>query len=184
MLTRRSRAREVALQLLFQKDQNPKPVPRADVERFARERLLEDAELTAYCLSLVDGVANRQAEIDPKISAVAENWRLTRMLPVDRNVLRLGAFELLFDPESQPVAVVIDEAIELARRYGSEDSPKFVNGILDKLSKLRKLPAEMSASTTSEREGEAPAEPGIATDTPNSARQEPRTPGGIAESPS
>src|SRR3954454_7412141 len=108
MLTRRSRAREVALQLLFQKDQNPKPVPRADVEKFARDRLLDDAGLAAYCLTLVDGVAKHQAEIAPKISAVAENWRLTRMLPVDRNVLRLGAFELLFDPSAQPVALVID----------------------------------------------------------------------------
>ena len=137
MLTRRSRAREVALQLLFQKDQNPKSVARAAVEQFARDRLLDDAELAAYCLSLVDGVTRHQAEIDPKISAVAENWRLTRMLPVDRNVLRLGAFELLFDPEKQPIPVVIDEAIELARRYGSTDSPKFVNGILDKLAQSR-----------------------------------------------
>jgi N utilization substance protein B len=137
MLTRRSRAREVALQLLFQKDQNPTPVDRPAIERFARERLRDDAELSAYCLSLYDGVLQHQAEIDPKLAATAENWRLSRMLPVDRNVLRLGAFELLFDPAAQPVAVVIDEAIELARRFGSKDSPGFVNGILDKVARMR-----------------------------------------------
>jgi N utilization substance protein B len=137
MLTRRSRAREVALQLLFQKDQNSKPVARAAIEAFARDRLRDDAELSAYCLALYDGVLKAQAEIDPKLTAVAENWRLNRMLPVDRNVLRLGAFELLFDPAGEPVPVVIDEAIELARRYGSKDSPKFVNGILDKVARAR-----------------------------------------------
>ena len=137
MLTRRSRAREVALQLLFQKDQNPTPVPRPAVERFARDRLNADAELAAYCLALYDGAVARRPEIDPAITATAENWRLTRMNPVDRNVLRLGAYELLHDPAGQPVEVVIDEAIELARRFGSKDSPAFVNGILDKIARLR-----------------------------------------------
>jgi N utilization substance protein B len=137
MLTRRSRAREVALQLLFQKDQNPTPVSRKDIERFARERLHGDAELSAYCLGLYDGVSQHQAEIDPKLSATAENWRLARMTPVDRNVLRLGAYELLFDGSKPPLEVVIDEAIELARRFGSKDSGAFVNGILDKIGKLR-----------------------------------------------
>ena len=150
MLTRRSRAREVALQLLFQRDQNPQPVPRPAVEQFARDRLGDDAELTAFCLALYDGVVSCQAEIDPKLAATAENWRLNRMLPVDRNVLRLGAYELLYDPTAQPVAVVLDEAIELARRFGSQDSPGFVNGILDRLSKMR------SADQPSPAPGAAP----------------------------
>lgn len=137
MLTRRSRAREVALQLLFQQDQNPKPLSRPGIEAFARERLRDDADLVAFCLSRYDGVRTHLAEIDPKLTSVAENWRLNRMLPVDRNVLRLGAFELLFDPGAEPVPVILDEAIELSRRYGSKDSPKFVNGILDKVARLR-----------------------------------------------
>src|SRR4051794_28526303 len=95
MFTRRSRAREVALQLLFQRDQNPTPVARADVVKFVRDRLLEDDDLAAFCLSLVDGVTEKQAEIDQRIAAAAENWRLGRMLPVDRNVLRLGTYELV-----------------------------------------------------------------------------------------
>lgn len=137
MLTRRSRAREVALQLLFQKDQNPAGMPRPAEERFARERLNNDAELAAFALALFDGTTKHRGEIDPKLSATAENWRLTRMTAVDRNVLRLGAYELLFEPSGQPVNVILDEAIELARRYGGKDSPAFVNGILDKVAKGR-----------------------------------------------
>ena len=145
MLTRRSRAREVALQLLFQKDQNPHPIPRKAIDQFALDRLNGDAELAAYCLALYDGSLRHQAEIDPKLIATAENWRLNRMTPVDRYVLRLGVYELLFDPERAPLEVVIDEAIELARRYGSKESGGFVNGILDKLGKQRPAPSKVQA---------------------------------------
>lgn len=137
-MTRRSRAREVALQLLFQKDQNPKPVPRPAVERFARDRLLGDETAVAFALALYDGVLAHRADIDKQVAATAENWRLTRMMPVDRNLLRLGAYEMLYATDPTPPAVAIDEAIELARRFGSADSPAFVNGILDKLAKGRK----------------------------------------------
>ena len=136
-MARRFRAREVALQLLFQRDQNPTGMPRKAVEKFAADRLNDDKELAAYCLGLFDGVVKHLPEIDPKLSATATNWRLHRMLAVDRNVLRLGAYELLHDPAREPVAVVIDEAIEHARRYGSKDSPGFVNGILDAVGKSR-----------------------------------------------
>jgi N utilization substance protein B len=129
-MTRRSRAREVALQLLFQRDQNPS-VERAAVERFARDRL-KNRELEVFCLGLYDGVVAHLEEIDRRLTAAAENWRLPRMAAVDRNVLRLGAHELLYTPET-PAAVAFDEAIELARRYGSADSPSFVNGVLDRL---------------------------------------------------
>ncbi len=129
-MNRRSRAREVALQLLFQHDHNP-TVDRADIERFVHDRL-RDAAAERFCLRLYDGVRAEGADIDFRLSAAAENWRLVRMATVDRNALRLGAFEVLH-PEETPVAVAIDEAIELARRYGSADSPAFVNGVLDRL---------------------------------------------------
>jgi transcription antitermination protein NusB len=137
-MVRRSRAREVVLQLLFQWDQNPTEMPRAAIERFARDRLLGDAEMVAYSLALYDGVVSHKDRIDPLLTAAAENWRLSRMMPVDRNVLRLGAYELHFDPSGQPLEVVINEAIELARRFGSADSAKFVNGVLDKIAKAPK----------------------------------------------
>jgi N utilization substance protein B len=73
----------------------------------------------------------RHTEIDDHLSAAAANWRLPRMPAVDRNVLRIGVLELLDASDALPPAVVINEAIELARRYGSADSPAFVNGVLD-----------------------------------------------------
>jgi N utilization substance protein B len=130
MLTQRSRAREVALQLLYQRDLNPE-LPREVLERFATERL-RDPERTAFCLALFDGVRTHGEDIDRRLSAAAENWRLHRMAAVDRNVLRLGTYELLFDTQT-PANVALDEAIELARRYGSAESPAFVNGVLDKV---------------------------------------------------
>jgi len=129
-MTRRSRAREVALQLLFERDHNAK-LQRSDIERFIRGRLRE-VELRALCVELFDGVVQHQAELDQRLTESADNWRLVRMATVDRNALRLGAFELLHYP-STPPAVAFDEAIELARRYGSADSSAFVNGVLDRL---------------------------------------------------
>jgi N utilization substance protein B len=134
-MTRRSRAREVALQLLFWRDLNP-TAPRPAVEKFVRERL-RDPGLEPFCLGLFDGVVARHTEIDALLTTAAENWRLTRMAAVDRNVLRLAAAELLATAADAPAAVVMNEAIELARRYGSKDSPAFVNGVLDKVNQLR-----------------------------------------------
>ncbi len=148
-MTRRSRAREVALQLLFQKDQNPKVIPRSAIEKFARDRLRNDRDATVFCLSLYDEVQSHRKDIDERISATAENWRLNRMLPVDRNLLRIGTYEMLFASSKTPAAVAIDEVIELARRYGSSDSPAFVNGILDRIVKTHAEPAVTPASTES-----------------------------------
>lgn len=147
-MTRRSRAREVALQLLFQKDQNPKAIPRAAIVKFARDRLRNDRDAATFCLEVYDGVEDRRDEIDKHITATSENWRIHRMLPVDRNLLRIGTFEILFMDEPTPTAVAIDEVIELARRFGSADSPSFVNGVLDRIVKNRaKLPAPNAAES-------------------------------------
>lgn len=152
-MTRRSRAREVALQLLFQKDQNPKAISRAAIERFARDRLRKDSGAAAYCLTIVDEVETHREEIDRRIAATAENWRIHRMLPVDRNLLRIGTYEMLFAKEPVPAAVAIDEVIELARRFGSADSPAFVNGVLDRIAKNHR-----PASATKPDEVIVPAE--------------------------
>jgi transcription antitermination protein NusB len=129
-MTRRSRGREVALQLLFEREHNARS-DRAGLEQFVRERL-RDEPIRKFCIFLYDGVLAHLADIDSKITAAAENWRLSRMPTVDRNILRLGAFELLFMQDT-PAAVAFDEAIELARRYGSADSSAFINGVLDRL---------------------------------------------------
>jgi len=129
-MTRRSRGREVALQLLYQREHNPK-IDRAALEQFVRARL-KDEPICRFCLFLFDGVVANMPQIDAKISAAAENWRIARMPTVDRNILRLGAYELLHMQDT-PAAVAFDEAIELARRYGTTDSSAFVNGVLDRL---------------------------------------------------
>ncbi len=140
-MTHRSRARAAALQLLFQRDHNP-AVDRAGVEQFVHDRL-RDKKLESFCLSLYDGVIAHAAEIDQHLAGAAENWRLPRMSGVDRNVLRLGTCELMFCPDTPP-SVVIDEAIELARRYGSADSPAFVNGVLDQVRLSLGVPGKIS----------------------------------------
>jgi N utilization substance protein B len=126
----RSRAREAALQLLYQHDFNP-AAARETVTTFVHARL-RDPALEPFCLSLYDGVLSNQEAIDAQLARATENWRLPRMAAVDRNVLRLGAYELAYTPETPP-RVVLDEAIELARRYGSAESSAFVNGVLDKI---------------------------------------------------
>ncbi len=148
-MTRRSRGREVALQLLYQREQNPK-IDRAVQEQFARDRLREEA-ICKFCLVLYDGVVAQLADIDTKITAAAENWRIARMPTVDRNILRLGAYELMFMQDT-PAAVAFDEAIELARRYGSADSSAFVNGVLDR---LRREAIQVKTDPTSEPDAQA-----------------------------
>jgi N utilization substance protein B len=120
----------VALQLLYQREHNTR-IDRAGLEQFCEDRL-RDEPIRKFCLFLYDGVVANQAEIDTRVAAAAENWRISRMPAVDRNILRVGAFELLYMQDT-PAAVAFDEAIELARRYGSADSSAFVNGVLDRL---------------------------------------------------
>jgi transcription antitermination protein NusB len=130
-MTRRSRGREVALQVLYQVEQNP-AIPADETRRFIERRLLEDRKLCEFTEGLIDGVKEYQARIDAMISQVAENWRLDRMAAIDRNILRLGAYEMLFRPEV-PAKVAINEALELAKRYSTAQSSRFVNGILDRV---------------------------------------------------
>jgi N utilization substance protein B len=137
-MTRRSRAREVALQLLYQHDINP-GVGREVIAAFVRERLRDPAR-EPFTLGLYDGAVAHAADIDRRLAAAAENWRVPRMAVVDRNILRLGGYEILHTPET-PASVVLDEAIELARRYGSAGSPAFVNGVLDRLRQDAARPA-------------------------------------------
>ena len=130
-MTRRTRGREIALQVLYQTEQNPGLAPE-EVRRFIERRLRGDRKLCAFAEELVAGVHAHQPRIDGLISEVAENWRLDRMAAIDRNILRLGAYEMLFRADT-PVKVAINEALELAKRYSTAQSSRFVNGILDRL---------------------------------------------------
>lgn len=129
-MTRRTRGREIALQVLYQLEQNPEMEP--DAIRAFLEGRLRDPSLRDYAESLVEGVRSHQKKLDDLIGRVAENWSVDRMAAIDRNILRLGAFEMLHRGEI-PIKVVITEALELAKRYSTSQSSRFVNGILDRL---------------------------------------------------
>ena len=118
-MAKRSKAREVALQVLYQDDVNPEE-ELADRDEFLRSRLRDDQELIAFAQSLIDGVRRNRSELDTLLTKTADNWSLERMAATDRNVMRLGAFEILYT--QTPGAVAINEAVELAKRFGTAQS--------------------------------------------------------------
>ena len=126
----RSRCREWALQFLYQAE-FAGPHPPEALERFWHHFQAEGTP-PAYLKDLVEGVASHLEELDVFIVRYSEHWRLERMTIVDRNLLRLAIYELMYQPHI-PVKVVINEAVEMAKRYGSEASGGFVNGILDQV---------------------------------------------------
>ena len=127
-MPRRSRAREVVLQLLYEVDLNPGRDPQR-VESFLQGRLKDDEELIAFALGLYNGVCRNAEELDTLLTRATRNWSLQRMAATDRNILRLGAFEILYT--ETPGRVAINEALELAKRFGAKQSAQFVNGVLD-----------------------------------------------------
>ncbi len=140
----RRRAREYALQVLFSLDLNPGLSAAQALAHFWRDFVhelhhedeasaTEADEVVAFTERLVRGTVEKLADIDAVVQRSSKNWRLERMARVDRNVLRLATYELGFLPEV-PAKVVINEAIELAKRFGAGESPAFVNGILDRIS--------------------------------------------------
>ena len=129
MMTRRSRARECVVQLLYQHDVNPDDDAQGDT--FLMRRLKSDTELILFAKSLIAGVIERIDELDALLDEISEHWTLKRMGVTDRNVLRLGAYEILHT--DTPDRSAINEAVQLAKRFGSEQSPQFVNGLLDRL---------------------------------------------------
>jgi N utilization substance protein B len=128
----RHRGREAAVQMLYQWEVGRLPL--ADVRRVWPEVTDEGeplpADLTAFATSLAEGVANHVAELDPLIAEAAAHWRLERMNVVDRLVMRLAVYEFLYERDT-PATVIINEALELARAFSSEEAVPFVNGVLD-----------------------------------------------------
>jgi N utilization substance protein B len=129
-MKKRTRARELALQFLYQLDlRGPELLPEAKAFFRSEE---QDKATREYAASLVNGVAAHRDELDQEIRAVAQNWELTRMATIDRNVLRMAAYEL-FHSADVPPKVAINEAIELGKRFSTQNSGAFINGILDKI---------------------------------------------------
>jgi len=133
MATRRD-AREWALQIVFSLDLNTREELNRVFADFFASNPTEDAAVRAFCESLVRGVVQERPVIDEAIGRYAEHWSLKRMGVVDRNVLRIALYELMFRPEVPP-AVVINEAIDIAKYFSNSESGRFVNGILDRARK-------------------------------------------------
>ncbi len=128
----RRKAREFALQMLFQWELG-QHTPGHVISTFLGSRKI-DSEVASFARSLFEGTVKEIKSLDAMVREHAEHWRLERMAAVDRNVLRLALYELLHRPETPP-AVVINEALELARRFSAEGSVEFVNGVLDGIRK-------------------------------------------------
>lgn len=165
-MSKRRRAREMAVQMLFQSDLGSTSIdailadfrpseyefdepdgstPTRVSARTARSGR-DSSEVTAafsYARTLVTGTLAHVDEIDALIRQQAEHWRLERMPAVDRNILRLAIFEFLYETDV-PKLVILDEAIELAKEFGSEQSGRFVNGVLDGILKSRSLPGSLT----------------------------------------
>jgi transcription antitermination protein NusB len=130
----RSKARKRALDVLFEADQRDR-----DVTEVLAERLLvpgTQAALQQYAVDLVEGVVVERERIDELIGSYSHGWTIDRMPAVDRAILRIGAWEILFN-DDVPDAVAVDEAVELARALSTDDSPSFVNGLLGRLVELK-----------------------------------------------
>jgi N utilization substance protein B len=134
---RRTKARECAFQLLYQWEVGRTPMPQV-VAGFWKLRS-GTAAMREMAERLACGAQACVGELDAAIEAASSNWRLDRIATVDRTILRLGAYELLQEAQT-PAAVVLDEAVELAKRFGEEDSPAFVNGVLDAIRRRVRRP--------------------------------------------
>lgn len=134
-IRRRTRAREIAMQVLFQFDVRG-PAYAEELGRTTGQICADDAEATAevveFATRLVDGTLQHRDAIDARLQGVTRNWDLRRMATVDRNILRMATFELMFCADVPP-KVTINEAIELAKKFSTANSGGFVNGILDRI---------------------------------------------------
>jgi N utilization substance protein B len=134
--TRRD-ARELALRMLFQLDVGKQPLEEVLEAALAQSQL--EGRNRLFAEEVVRGVWSHLPELDARLAALAMDWASDRQAAVDRNILRLGAYELIYVPES-PVAAAVNEAVELAKKYSTEDSGRFVNGVLGALARRPREP--------------------------------------------
>ena len=133
-MRKRTKAREYALKMLYVIDISGDK-PDSCIDKFWTHEEETDAEIREFANMLVRGVAANKGAIDKSITTYAANWELKRMAVIDRNVIRFATYELLYTDDIPP-KVSINEAIDMAKKYGDMDSGKFVNGILDKINKM------------------------------------------------
>jgi len=157
---KRRKARESALQILYQLEFDDSEVDQATDLFWQKKRAPEETK--EYSRWLVKGIVSHEKEVDEAIQSISEHWRISRMAVVDRNILRLAAFELLHAENIAP-AIIINEAIEIAKKFSSPEAATFVNGILDALRKkiqAEKRPLkEVRNVRTKSRQGKSKASP-------------------------
>lgn len=132
---RRRKAREYALKILYMLDIRKEKDLESILEEFWNNTNENNKEIKDFAEELVRGIFKNMGKIDKVISEVSLNWRLDRMSFIDRNLIRIGAYEIIFKNEIPP-AVSINEAIEISKKYGDSESPKFINGILHKIKQI------------------------------------------------
>ncbi len=136
----RTKARECALKILYQADIARRSI-RIAAKQFWEELPSKETIVYDFAERLTCGIEDHLQEIDQKITTYATNWQLNRMAVIDRNVLRIGVYELFYAQDIPP-KVSINEAVELAKKYGDIESSKFINGILDKIHKTEAVPKD------------------------------------------
>ena len=141
----RRKAREMALQILFQGEHFPEANLKENEKHFLSSFPVHK-EIELFGAKLYEGVKEHLEEIDLLLQKYSEHWKLYRMSPIDRNILRIALFEMFYLKDI-PASVSIDEAIEIAKHYGTEDSGAFVNGILDKILK-KEIPTQQHQEST------------------------------------
>ncbi len=130
-MRKRTHARELVLQFLYQQEMNPDALESA-LAAFWGEHADAGQEIRSYTERVIKGTLEHLAELDELITRYADNWKLNRMAAIDRNILRYAAFEILY-LEDIPPKVAINEAVNIAKKFSQPDSGKFVNGVLDKI---------------------------------------------------
>ena len=133
---KRRTARELALKFLYQTEFNSNS-PDSELNSFC-DRSNVSEEVQNFTQALIKNILFHKKEVDELLQKISANWAPDRMAVIDKNILRLGICELLFDPTTPP-KVVINEAVEIAKKFGTEESPDFINGILDKVFKDSKV---------------------------------------------
>lgn len=135
-MRKRTKAREYALKILYQIEMTKDDSDTALASFWGREEAEHNESVKEFTGQLVGGVTGNIKDIDAKITKYATNWQIDRMAVVDRNILRMATFEILY-LEDIPPKVSINEAVDIAKKYGDKDSGKFVNGVLDKINKTK-----------------------------------------------
>jgi len=137
MLRKRTQARECALQILYQYEMNPEPMPEILKKFWSQQDEAFSEDVRGFAEKLALGTVEHQAEIDKVVERYADNWEISRMAMIDRNIMRFATYELLYLADVPP-KVTLNEAVNLAKKFSQEESGKFVNGVLDKINHTEK----------------------------------------------